>query len=84
MKEQSYLTQRAIIQPCQVKCLNFEEAQISDGEQLCLRDCLDKMAYFDNTVYELDSATSLAAQQGKPKKAFMYFTRRIEDLATPQ
>ena len=25
----------------------------------------------------------MAAQQGKPKKAFVYYSRRIEDLTTP-
>ena len=31
-------------------------------------------------MYELDSATLIAAQQGKPKKAYMYYQRRIDDL----
>ena len=41
------------------------------------------MAFMDNTLYEMDSASTLASMQGKPKKAFMYFNRRIADLATP-
>jgi len=41
------------------------------------------MSFFDNATFELDAASSIAALQGKPKKAFVYYQRRIEDLTTP-
>ena len=41
------------------------------------------MAFFDNATYELDSASNMANMQDKPKKAFMYYNRRIADLCTP-
>jgi len=47
-----------------------------------METCVDKMAFLDNSTFELDSAAMLASQQGKPKKAFMYFNRRIDDLTT--
>ena len=75
-----YLPQKAMILPCQAKCLDFTQSAISDKEQDCLAACLDKMAFFDNTTYELDSAAMLTQLEGKPKKAFLYYSRRIEDL----
>ena len=53
---------------------------ITVEEQDCLSNCMDKLAFFDNTTYEIESAQNLAMQQGKPKKAFMYYNRRIADL----
>jgi hypothetical protein len=36
--------------------------------------------YFDNFVYEMDTAQQIAATEGKPKKSTFYLNRRIEDL----
>ena len=73
---------KAIIIPCQKKCLDFRSRDISETEQSCITACLDKFAFLDNATYELDSATTLANMQGKPKKAFMYYNRRIADLTS--
>jgi hypothetical protein len=40
--------------------------------------------FFDNMVYELDSAVQMATTEGKPKKAYFYINRRIEDLTTKE
>lgn len=58
---------------CQKKCLKFENDQISTSEQQCLFKCADHMTFFDTTTYELDSINDIARQEGKPKKAFMYY-----------
>lgn len=42
--------------------------------------CADKFAFHDKATFEFDSAERVAHQQNKPKKAYMYFTRRVEDL----
>ena len=83
LKESTYMTQKAMVLPCQKKCLSFQSSQITQDEAVCLQECLDKMSFFDNATYELDSASVMASQQGKPKKAFMYYNRRIADLTTP-
>lgn len=83
LRESTYLPVKAMILPCQKQCLNLHESKISEQERNCLQSCMDKMAFLDNTTFELDSASTMAAQQGKPKKAFVYYSRRIEDLTTP-
>mmetsp|Transcript_24640 Transcript_24640/g.30720 ORF Transcript_24640/g.30720 Transcript_24640/m.30720 type:complete len:104 (-) Transcript_24640:102-413(-) len=82
LRESTYMPMKAMILPCQKKCLNLYESSISETERTCLQSCMDKMAFLDNATFELDSASTMAAQQGKPKKAFVYFNRRIEDLTT--
>lgn len=79
-----YMPQKAIIVPCQAKCLDFSQSAITANEEVCLANCLDKMAFLDNATYELDSAATLTALQGKPKKAFMFYNRRIEDLTSAE
>ena len=71
-----------MILPCQKKCLDFSQREISEAEQICMISCMDKYTFLDNATYELDSAQVMATQQRKPKKGFMYFNRRIEDLTT--
>ena len=53
---------RAMILPCQKKCLNLQMTDVTEDEKVCLQSCLDKMAFFDNTTYELDSASTMASQ----------------------
>lgn len=37
--------------------------------------------FFDTATYEFDTSFMIASQQNKPKKAYMYYTRRLQDLA---
>ena len=39
--------------------------------------------FFGNMVKELDTASELADNQGKQKRAFVYARKRMEDLTTP-
>lgn len=80
LKAQEYVLRGSAILGCQRKCLTFDQPEISEPEQECLYKCADKYAFLDLATYELDTTAMLAEQQGKPKKAFMYYTRRIEDL----
>ena len=80
MAQSSAMILKGIVFSCQKRCINLEDEEFSKNEQECLAECADQYTYFDNAQYELDSAQVIAAQQGKPKKAFMYYQRRIEDL----
>ena len=44
--------------------------------------CADEYVFFDTATYELDSASEIAMLEGKPKKAYMYYNRRLEDLTS--
>ena len=80
-KAEIYLTMSFILN-CQKQCLSLSSKDVSAAEQACLMRCADSYTFFDNANYELDSAAQIAAQQGKQKKGFIYYTRRIEDLTT--
>ena len=81
LKAQQNSSLNMILQ-CQKKCLQFKTAEVTAVEQDCLFNCADKYTFFDNTTYELDSAVVMSAQQNKPKKGFMFYNRRIEDLTS--
>ena len=61
LKSQHSLTLSFILQ-CQKKCLTFESSDVSQPELNCLTKCADEYVFFDNTTYELDSATVMATQ----------------------
>ena len=44
---------------------------------------MDRQVFFDNTVFELDSATQIAASINKPKQGYIYIHKRIDDLTSP-
>ena len=71
-----------IILNCQKKCLYFDTKSISNSEKSCLLRCANESMFLDNLVYELDSATQAASTQDKPKKAFFYYSRRIDDVTS--
>ena len=60
----------------------MKDSNMDEFEKGCIKKCLDQQIFFDNATYEFDSAAQMAAAQGKPKKAFIYFNRRIDDLTT--
>ena len=39
--------------------------------------CADEYIYFDTANYELDTASQIAMAEGKPKKAFLFYKRRV-------
>jgi hypothetical protein len=71
----------SIVFSCQKRCLtDFKSNIASKEEQTCLLRCANEFMFFDNFIYETDSAQQIASTQGKPKKASFYISRRIEDL----
>lgn len=67
---------------CQKKCLNFNNKKLEVEERKCLKSCMNQMMFFDNMMYEFDTAVQIANVQDKLKKAYFYFPRRIEDLTS--
>ena len=91
-KEMRYVNSSMILH-CQKQCFSYigafdlpkpdeKPGALSQGERTCLKTCLDQQVFFDTAMYEFDSVTQIAAAQGKPKKAYFYQTRRIDDLTT--
>lgn len=68
-----------IVFNCQKSCLKFDSAKVSKEETQCLMKCANENMFLDNFLYEVDTASQLAATEGKPKKAAFYINRRIED-----
>ena len=71
----------SIVMTCQRKCItNFNEKVLSKDETMCLIRCADTHMFLDNFTYEMDTASQIAATEGKMKKASFYMNRRIEDI----
>lgn len=72
----------SIIFSCQKRCLtNFTSSnKLTPEETTCLTRCANEQMFFDNFIFETDSAKQVAATQGKEKKASFYINRRIEDV----
>ena len=45
---------------------------MNELEVACLKKCAEQQVFFDNSVFEIDSAMELAKKQGKEKRAFIY------------
>ena len=71
----------SIVMTCQRKCISdFTQRVLSKEETTCLIRCADTHMYLDNYTYEMDTASQIAATEGKMKKASFYMNRRLEDV----
>ncbi len=69
-----------IIVSCQRRCLTFENEKVREPEVECLLKCANEYMFLDNFLFETDTATQIASNENKIKKANFYISRRVDDL----